>query len=464
MKDSSIGVALLVGDDNSLLEELRPVVEAAGFTLAVDDPKSPASQSKLPRPSVALLCCEDGIESVSRLLDEEHLDDDVEVLLIGRAEQQALLQPWLSRGRAFFLGLPLDLHYVSQLLNDIRGELERTGDSAEALRSTNAPLDQFGLLLGSSKPIRRIYRLLRKVAPTDTPVLVCGESGTGKELVAATIHAASERNSGKFLAINCGAIPSELVESELFGHEKGSFTGAVKHHQGMFERADGGTLFLDEIAEMPSDVQVKLLRVLESGKFRRVGAEQDTGANVRIVAATNRTPEQAIASGKLRQDLYFRIAGFVIRMPPLRERGTDVVGLAHHFLSELNRQNGTSCGLSPEAERRLSKASWPGNVRELKNAIERAYLVADERIEASNLPGLAEGELAVESGDYLRVSVGASLDETERRLIFATLDAMNGNKSAAAEALGISLKTLYNRLNRYANDVQAGDAEGAGQG
>lgn len=464
MKDSPIGVALFIGSDDKLQEQLRPLVKAEGFTLAGYHHQAARDELSSIRPSVALVCCEDDIAPVARLLDDEHLDNDVEVLLIGRAEQQVQLQPWLSQGRAFFLGLPLDPGYVSQLLRDIRGELERNIESGHEQPTPGAPLDQFGLLQGSSTSMRRIYRLLRKVAPTDTPVLVCGESGTGKELVAATLHAASDRNSGEFLAINCGAIPSELVESELFGHEKGSFSGAVRQHKGMFERADGGTLFLDEITEMPADVQVKLLRVLESGKFRRVGAEQDMGANVRIVSATNRTPEQAIASGKLRQDLYFRIAGFVIRMPPLRERGADVLGLAQHFLSELNRQNGTSCGIAPEAEQRLSQAQWPGNVRELKNAIERAYLVADDTIEASNLPGLAVGELAVEDGDYLRVSVGTSLDETERRLIFATLDAMNGNKSEAADALGISLKTLYNRLNRYDSENRDGDAEGSGRG
>jgi DNA-binding NtrC family response regulator len=245
------------------------------------------------------------------------------------------------------------------------------------------------------------------------------------------------------------------VESELFGHEKGSFSGALRMHRGLFERADGGTLFLDEITEMPQEVQVKLLRVLETGKFRRVGGEVDQASTVRILAATNRSPEQAVASGKLREDLYFRVARFVLRMPPLRERGQDIVGLARNFLTELNEQNGTGCTLSAAAENALVEHAWPGNVRELRSAIEQAYLVADKMIDAPDLPDFTASEIPVDDGDYLRVSVGTSLDDTERRLIFATLQSVNGSKPDAAEALGISLKTLYNRLNRYTDEGAA---------
>jgi DNA-binding NtrC family response regulator len=448
-------LALLVEDDEALIGELVPLIEDQGFTIAVrhagDDPLGIREL----RPAVALISCDTDLDLVRLLLDEDHLDDNSEVLLIGKSEQHNdSVQAWLAQGRAFFLARPLNLAYVKQLLVDIRGELDKSeGDAGSASRA-DIPLDQFGLLRGSSAPMRRIYRMLRRVAPTATSVLVCGESGTGKELVAETIHAASAQSDGPFLAINCGAIPSELVESELFGHEKGSFSGALRRHRGLFERADGGTLFLDEITEMPEKVQVKLLRVLETGKFRRVGGEVDQVSSVRIVAATNRSPEQAVASGKLREDLYFRVARFVLRLPPLRERGEDIVGLARNFLAELNEQHDTACTLSATAESALIQHGWPGNVRELRSAIEHAYLVADRVIDGPDLPDFAASEIPVDDGNYLRVSVGTSLDDTERRLIFATLQSVNGSKPDAAEALGISLKTLYNRLNRY-NDEGA---------
>jgi DNA-binding NtrC family response regulator len=449
-------LALLIEDDEALIGELVRLIEDQGFTIAVlrtdDDPM----RIRGLRPAVALISCDDNLDLVRTLLDEDHLDDRSEVLLVGRSEQHnELVQAWLAQGRAFFLARPLNLTYLKQLLLDIRGELDKSEGDATDASQTDVPLDQFGLLRGSSSSMRRIYRLLRRVAPTDTSVLICGESGTGKELVAETVHAASAQSGGPFLAINCGAIPSELVESELFGHEKGSFSGALRMHRGLFERAGGGTLFLDEITEMPQEVQVKLLRVLETGKFRRVGGEVDQASTVRILAATNRSPEQAVASGKLREDLYFRVARFVLRMPPLRERGQDIVGLARNFLTELNEQNGTGCTLSAAAENALVEHAWPGNVRELRSAIEQAYLVADKMIDAPDLPDFAASEIPVDDGDYLRVSVGTSLDDTERRLIFATLQSVNGSKPDAAEALGISLKTLYNRLNRYTDEGAA---------
>ena len=455
-------IALLITDDDALITELGEAIEGLGFEIATQHIADDPARIRELKPAVAFLSCDEDLEYVRALLDQDHLDAIAEVLLVGQGEQHDLsVQEWLAQGRAFFLARPLHLEYVRQLLLDIRGELDRNEDQTGSQQELDTPLDQFGLLRGSSAPMRRIYRQLRKVAPMDTSVLICGESGTGKELVAETIHATSAVSDGPFLAINCGAIPSELVESELFGHEKGSFSGALQMHKGLFERAAGGTLFLDEITEMPLEVQVKLLRVLETCTFRRVGGEQDMATDARIVAATNRSPEDAVANGKLREDLYFRVARFVLRLPPLRERGTDVLGLAQAFLAELNDRHGTGCALTPEAEQALVAHRWPGNVRELKSAVEQAYLVADQAIDVCDLPDFRTADLAVEEGDYLRVSVGSSLDDAERRLIFATLKAVDGSKPEAAEALGISLKTLYNRLNRYSQEAESQDVAGA---
>jgi DNA-binding NtrC family response regulator len=296
--------------------------------------------------------------------------------------------------------------------------------------------------------MRKLYRTIRKVAGTEATVLLVGESGTGKELAAQTIHEMSGL-TGPFVAMNCGAISAELAESELFGHEKGSFSGAHKQHAGYFERAEGGTLLLDEIGEMSMDLQVKLLRVLETRKYRRVGGTQDIAMSVRFISATNREPEAAIQEGLLREDLYFRIAQFVLKMPPLRSRGKDITGLAQFMLNELNEINGTAKYFSEESQSAILGYPWPGNVRELKSAIERAYIMADQQLQNEHFP---DGQIDLhEPGDYLGVSVGESLEHTERKQIIATLEALDGDKKAAADSLGISLKTLYNRLNEYDN-------------
>jgi DNA-binding NtrC family response regulator len=293
--------------------------------------------------------------------------------------------------------------------------------------------------------MRTVYAMIEKVAPTPATVFVVGESGSGKELVARTIHDFSERRRGPFIAINCGAIPANLIEAELFGHEKGAFTGASRQHRGCFERAAGGTLFLDEITEMAPEMQVRLLRVLESGKFVRVGGDGEINADVRIIAATNRDPQTAVRDGKLREDLMYRLAVFPIVLPPLRERDGDTELLAEHFLQNLNVESGTSKRFSRAALTTIRAYHWPGNVRELKNAVHRAFIMAEEFVEL-DLAGLACP--AVE-GECLRMPVGTSLAEMERQAIFATLDHCRGNKRRAAEMLGVSLKTLYNRLTAY---------------
>jgi DNA-binding NtrC family response regulator len=302
-------------------------------------------------------------------------------------------------------------------------------------------------LWGESPPMLALLAIMERVAPTRANVLLIGESGTGKEVVAQSLHRQSKQRDQPFIAINCGAIPPSLIEAELFGHERGSFTGAHRSHKGVFERAAGGTLFLDEITEMPLDMQVKLLRVLESNRFYRVGGDQEIETNCRVIAATNREPEQAVQDGTLRADLLYRLAVFPIRVPPLRERERDIEMLAKLFLAELNAEERQTKRLSIASTQFLFNHPWLGNVRELKNAVQRAYILADDELDlgAATQPAA----LARVTFDSISVRIGAPLAEVERELILATMDRCDGNKRHAAKVLGVSLKTLYNRLNEY---------------
>jgi len=302
-----------------------------------------------------------------------------------------------------------------------------------------------------------VFRLIERVGPTEANVLLTGESGSGKELAAQSIHDRSARRGGPFVAINCGAIPAGLIEAELFGYEKGSFTGAVRAHAGVFERAQGGTLLLDEVTEMPMDMQTRLLRVLETRKFYRVGASTEFFSDVRVIASTNRCPLQAVQNGQLREDLLYRLAVFPIDLPPLRNRGNDVELLAEHFLAELNSQANTEKRLSGIARMMLKQHAWPGNVRELKNCIERAFILGDQTLELAPLIQLSSSPKAGEAGterERLDIRVGSRIYDMERSLIEATLDYFKGNKRRAADALGCSLKTLYNKLNGYSQSQE----------
>jgi two-component system, NtrC family, response regulator HydG len=312
-------------------------------------------------------------------------------------------------------------------------------------------LHSFGLLYGSSPAMQSVYDLIQRVAQTDATVLIVGESGSGKELVASTIHSMSARGKQPFVAVNCGAIPATLIEAELFGYEKGAFTGAAKTHRGYLERASAGTLFLDEITEMPPEMQVRLLRVLETGTFCRVGGDQELRAQARILAATNRDPASAVADNFLREDLMYRLAVFPIMLPPLRARGDDVTLLARHFLSALNLDAGTNKVFSQASLAMLRSHSWPGNVRELKNCVQRAFILCDEELELQGMAPINRNSAS--DGTCLRFAIGTPLAVMEKKTIFATLDHCSGNKRRAAEVLGVSLKTLYNRLGEYAADA-----------
>ncbi len=345
------------------------------------------------------------------------------------------------------------LQNASALL-DTRVELEVT---RRKLRDTGS----LGTLIGPSKKMQEIFRLTEMVAPSTASVLITGASGTGKELVARTIHELSPRRPKAFVAINCAAIPETLIESEIFGHEKGAFTGALERRTGCFELAEGGTLLLDEIGEMPIATQAKLLRVLEDRKLRRLGSRVETTVDVRVLAATNKVPEEAVARGELRNDLYYRLNVFNIHMPPLREHREDIPDLVHGLLADMSAKHGRRVATVSEAVlNAFRNYTWPGNVRELRNTLERAVIVCEGAIvETKHLPpGFGQAPLrpSAADADSIRVGVGTTVGEAERLLILKTLESTNNNKTRAADVLGISLKTLHNKLKEYGSSNSDG--------
>jgi DNA-binding NtrC family response regulator len=316
-----------------------------------------------------------------------------------------------------------------------------------------------GLLLGTSDAMRDVYRLVERAAPTTAPVLIAGETGTGKELVARTIHQLSPRGKQPFVAVNCAAIPETLLESELFGHEKGAFTGALARRAGYFELADGGTIFLDEITEMSSALQAKYLRTLQDGKVRRLGGTSELTVDVRVIAATNRDPLQAVKDGRFREDLYYRLNVLSIALPPLRERKGDIPLLVESFIAEFNEKyHKQVASVDDPSLERLSRHAWPGNVRELRNVIERAVaqcdgqLITRDHLSLPALPAAARVQLTAtgnESPGVVVLRFGTTLDEGERELLLMTLATVGHNQTRAAEILGTTPKTLYNRLRQY---------------
>ena len=329
-------------------------------------------------------------------------------------------------------------------------ELLRTVETDTDTESASTPGTgnlHFGCLIGESPAMLTVYEQIEKVAGTPSPVLILGETGTGKELVAESIHRASAR-PGQFVAVNCGSLSRELAASELFGHEKGSFTGAVRRHPGFFKRADGGTLFLDELAEMPLELQPHFLRVLETGSVLPVGSEREVPVDARTVAATNRDPKKAIADKALREDLYYRLSVFPITLPPLRARIQDVPLLVEHFLSQAQTAGAQGRTFSAEDQARLRAYHWPGNVRELRHVVLRAAIMTDPSDSALRLPERFDSPFN-ETNGHQGLAIGRSIRDVERELIMRTLEHLNGDKRAAAETLGISLNTLYNRLNAY---------------
>jgi DNA-binding NtrC family response regulator len=363
----------------------------------------------------------------------------------------------LKQGAYDYLAKPVDFQRLRVLLDKII-ERQATLREMKTLRRQLREHGSFGAMIGASAPMREVYRLIEQAAPTSASVLITGDSGTGKELVAQTIHRLSPRVSAPWVPLNCAAIPETLLESELFGHERGAFTGAIERQAGCFELAHRGTLFLDEIAEMTPSTQVKLLRVLQERSFRRLGGRAEQSVDIRVIAATNADPAAAVKKGTLREDLYYRLNVIGIHLPPLRERKEDLPLLIDAFIREFSTQNSRSVvGVAPAAQRVLDQHAWPGNIRELRNVIERATIVAAGRlIDLGDLPPLGRALPAASDGE--RLEPGMTVDDVERRLILLTLDHTGNNKTRAADLLGISLKTLHNKLNRFRlDDAGSGD-------
>jgi DNA-binding NtrC family response regulator len=454
-----MGHALIVEDDVDSAAMMAALIATEDFTVATANSLRDARrQIVLQQPDIVLLDLQLPDGSGMELFEDQELIANSEVVLItGHASLETSIQA-LRMGAADYLIKPVNIKQLQGILSRVMKpatlKAELAGLNAEWERSGH-----FGHLWGRSAPMQRIYEQISRVAGTAVSVFITGESGTGKEVVARTVHDLSRRRKQPFLAVNCGAISPNLIESEIFGHEKGSFTGADRQHQGFFERAHGGTLFLDEITEMPLELQVKLLRVLETGMFMRVGSTQQQESDVRVIAATNRPPEQAVASGRMREDLLYRLNVFPIHLPPLRERADDVPLLAEHFLAGICQREGTVKRLSPAAIARLSSYRWPGNVRELRNAIQRAFVMASgDTITDEWLPsdagsaGTSTGARSEPAGASISIRLGTSMADAERQLILATLQHFNNHKERTAAVLGVSLKTLYNRLKEYAAD------------
>lgn len=450
--------ALVVDDDQDAASTLRDLIAGERFTVAVaQNLRDARRQISLQQPDIVLLDLRlpDG-NGMDLLADPQLVANSEVVLCTGFANLETSIQA-LRLGAADYLVKPINLRQLQGVLSRIMkpAALKAEVDDLTAKLATKG---HFGHLWGTSEPMQRIYQQISRVAGTGVTVFITGESGSGKEVVAQTVHDLSRRRKRPFLAVNCGAISPNLIESEIFGHEKGSFTGAERQHQGFFERASGGTLFLDEITEMPLELQVKLLRVLETGRFMRVGSTVSQEADVRIIAATNREPHKAVAQGKLREDLMYRLCVFPIELPPLRERLSDVPLLAGHFLTAIAEQEGHPRSFTPRALQQLTTYHWPGNVRELRNAVQRAYVMATgDTIDETWLPRgegaappPAPAPAAVAAPDTVTLKIGTSIAEAERLLMLATLRHFNHHKERTAAALGISLKTLYNRLKEYA--------------
>jgi two-component system response regulator AtoC len=447
-------VALIVDDEAKSLAAMTELVEREGFsTMSAGSLAEGRDQLAQTRPDVILvdLMLPDG-NGLDLLQTNEQGPRPEIILITGHASVDSAVAA-LRVGVLDYLTKPVDIRRLKTVLANVSRTLALK-EEIGSLRGELRELGRFGRLIGNSQIMQKVYDLVVKVAPTEATVLLIGESGTGKEEVAATIHELGRRRGQAFLPVNCGAVPGNLIESELFGHERGSFTGATQLHRGYFERVSRGTLFLDEITEMPLELQVKLLRVLETGTLLRVGGDEPISVDVRVIAASNRPPEIAAKEGKFREDLLYRLNVFPIVLPPLRDRGGDIGLLAEHFLAQINREEETSKKFDDAALRRMAAYSWPGNVRELKNMIRRAFILSEDVVEMDTLPvGPAARAVPGATSSNDAMQVGMSLAEIERHFILATLEHFGGDKRKAAEVLGISLKTIYNRLNNYSATV-----------
>jgi DNA-binding NtrC family response regulator len=403
----------------------------------------------------------DGMELLAKIAQQP--EEIAVILLTAQGSIDAAVSS-MKLGAYDFIEKPVNPTRLRNILQNASRQ-RGTERELEATRRKLRDSGQLGSLIGSSRKMQEVFRLIELVAPSTASVLITGESGTGKELVARTVHELSPRKNKPFVAINCAAIPETLIESEIFGHEKGAFTGALERRTGCFELAEGGSLLLDEIGEMPVATQAKLLRVLEDQKLRRLGSKVETSVDVRVLAATNKNPEEAVASGQLRNDLYYRLNVFNLHMPPLREHKEDTPDLVQSLVKDMNNKHGRAVRtVSDPVMSMFQNYAWPGNVRELRNTLERAVIVCDSTvIEPRHLPpgfGSVTPRPPVQEANAVRIGVGTTVEEAEKLLILKTLEATHNNKTRAAEILAISLKTLHNKLKEYgqqSNGVAAGE-------
>lgn len=449
---------LIVDDQQAAREGLSEIVSAWGYqTMVAADGMEAVEIAADFHPfaviSDILMPRLDGFGLLRRL--REITTDTAVILLTGQGSVEDAVRAVKEEGAFYYFEKPINTRALNIVL---QRAIEQSVAQREntRLRRQLGEYGVFGKMVGDSQVMRQIYTIIEQVASSAVSVLITGESGTGKEVVAQTIHQLSPRASRPFVAINCSAIPESLMESELFGHERGAFTGAIAKREGCFELANTGTIFLDEIAEMPPTLQAKLLRVLEDRKVRRLGSPKEVAVDVRVLAATNKDPLDAVRRGELREDLLYRLNVIHIKLPPLRERREDIPLLAGFMIRELStRHNRPARLISPEVLEIFTRHPWPGNVRELRNIIEHAVIVCDgQRIEKQHISAQMFDGLSLRNQDTVTLPVGISLDEAERQLILRTLIKTNNNKTRAAELLHVSLKTLHNKLKAYREDQE----------
>lgn len=450
---------LIVDDEESQRAPLAAMISAWGFSVETASDGQEALE-KLNAHSAHVIITDlmmprmDGFELMKRLGTDGNMPPAIVLTAFGNIE--TAIQTIHDLGAFWFLEKPIQPSALRVLLERAASQSQL----AEETERLQRQLSYQGVLVdmvGTSPPMQQVFSVIRQVAPSKAAILVVGESGTGKELVARAVHQLSSRRGGPFVAINCAAMPETLMESELFGHEKGAYTGALERRAGCFELAQHGTLLLDELVEMPSGTQAKLLRVLEDSRVRRLGGKSEISVDVRVIAATNRNIDEALKKGDLREDLYYRLNVFQIQLPPLRQRVSDLPLLCETLITHLNRKQ--DCNITyvvPEVMEAFRKYQWPGNVRELRNVLERAVIMAGEgAIQMSHLPydfGVSVGSrppAQVFEPESVRLPVGTTVSEAEKALIQLTLQHTKNNKTRAAEILGISLKTLFNKLKEY---------------
>jgi len=458
--DSPIKV-LIVEDEPHALAGLAELISAWGYrTETARDGLEGLEKARAFDPAIVVTDLKmprlDGMGLLERLGEPgAGVSANIAVVVLTAMGSIQLAVEAMKLGAYDFLQKPVDSTRLKTILANAVRQRETTIE-LEVARRRLRESGVLGSMVGSSTAMREIFGLIEQIGPSNVSVLITGESGTGKELVARTLHDLSPRKARPFVAVNCAAIPETLIESEIFGHEKGAFTGAAERRAGCFELASGGTLLLDEIGEMPIGTQAKLLRVLEERKLRRLGARAEQDVDVRVLAATNRDPSLAVAEGHLRADLFYRLNVFNIHMLPLREHMEDVPPMMEHMIEEMNRKHGRKVsGVSPAMLEKMMAHDWPGNARELRNTVERAVILCPdgELLEPGHLPpGFGKRQAAAEdlsAADMVAVRVGTTVEQAERKLILRTLEAAGQNKTRAAEILGISLKTLHNKLKEY---------------